>query len=92
MGMKPDELRSTTMYDFNLMAKAFGMNIKHDFNVMRHNAYLVSIFSGLDNKTRRKMTPQKMFPMDQEDIQKKKLTKEQVFEMLKKSNQRRGLP
>jgi hypothetical protein len=91
MGMKPDEIRSTTLYDFNLMAEAFSLNVKHDFNVMRHNAYLISIFSGLDNKTRRKITPQKMFPLDSEENKKEKLTKEQVLDILQKSNKRRGL-
>lgn len=91
MGMKPDEIRSTTLYDFNLMAKAFDMNMKHDFNVMRHNAYLITIFSGLDNKTRKKITPQKMFPMHNEEIKKDKLTKKDVLGMLQQSNRRRGV-
>jgi hypothetical protein len=90
MGMKPDEIRSTTLYDFNLMAQAFAINVKHDFDVMRHNAYLISIFSGLDNKTRKKITPQKMFPLDSDEIKKDKLTKDQVLDILNQSKKRQA--
>jgi len=90
MGLKPDELRRTTLYDFNLMGRAFTENRKHDFNIMRLNAFLVSVYSGLEGKARKKLTPNKMFPMG-EDIKKERMTKEQLIALFERSNRRRGV-
>lgn len=64
MGLKPSELRQTTLYDFNCMAEAFGENQKHDYEVMRMNAYLISMYSGLEGKARKKLTPEKILPLE----------------------------
>jgi hypothetical protein len=72
MGLKPEELRRTTLYDFNLMGTAFTENRKHDFNVMRINAFLISAYSGLEGKERKKLTPEKMFPLEQNNKPKNK--------------------
>ncbi len=64
MGLKPLELRETTVYDFNLMAEAFNEGLKHDYEIMRTNAFLISVYGGLDSKGRRKLTPEKMLPFN----------------------------
>ena len=89
MGLKPEELRSTTLYDFNLMGRAFNENRKHDFNIMRINAFLISVYSGLEGKARKKLTPNKMFPMD--EIKSERMTKEQLIALFERSNRRRGI-
>jgi hypothetical protein len=89
MGLKPDELRRTTLYDFNLMGRAFTENRKHDFNVMRLNAFLVSVYSGLEGKARKKLTPNKMFPMD--EIKKEQMSREELIALFERSNKRRGV-
>jgi len=65
MGLKPSELRDTTLYDFNCMAEAFNKSQKHDYEVMRMNAYLISVYSGLEGKTRKKLTPEKILPLEE---------------------------
>lgn len=90
MGLKPEEIRKTLLYDFNLMATAFYQNIKHDYEVMRMNAFLVSAYSGLDGKTRKKLSPKKMFPFTNDTAQ-KELSQYQVMEILARSNRRRGI-
>lgn len=90
MGLKPDELRRTTLYDFNLMGRAFNENRRHEFNVMRINAFLISVYSGLEGKARKKLTPSKMFPMD-EDIKKERMTREELMTLFERSNRRRGV-
>lgn len=86
MGLKPDELRRTTLYDFNLMGRAFNENRKHDFNVMRINAFLISVYSGLEGKARKKLTPEKMFPLENKKPKKQDYTKAfALLEAIKKS-------
>jgi len=46
------------------MAEAFGENQKHDYEVMRMNAYLVSMYSGLERNERKKLTPEKILPLE----------------------------
>lgn len=89
MGLKPNELRRTTLYDFNLMGRAFTENRKHDFNVMRLNAFLISAYSGLEGKERKKLTPNKMFPMD--EIKKEQMSREELMALFERSNKRRGI-
>lgn len=72
------------------MASAFNEEKKHEFNVMRINAFLISVYSGLEGKARKKLTPNKMFPMD-EDIKKERMTKEQLISLFERSNKRRGI-
>ena len=90
MGLSPDQVRRATIYDLQLMAKALGENSKHDFNVMRHNAYLVSVYSMMEEKARRKLSPQKMYPFKGEK-QHERLSKEEVKQILDRSNRRRGI-
>ncbi len=70
------------MYDFNLMSIAYGENLKHDYNIMRTNAFLVSAYSGLDGKARKKLTPEKMFPLEF-DSEKPQIDKEKLFKLAK---------
>jgi len=70
------------MYDFNLMSRAYGENIKHDYNIMRINAFLVSAYSGLDGKARKKLTPEKMFPLEL-NSEKPPIDKEKLFKLAK---------
>ena len=89
MGLKPDELRRTTLYDFNLMGRAFNENRRHEFNVMRINAFLISVYSGLEGKARKKLTPEKMFPLEQnKKAEKKDYTK--AFALLEAIKKTRG--
>lgn len=74
--MTPDTLYSTTLYDFNRMAAAYTENRKDNIRLLRTHAYLVSIYSGLDQKGRKKLKPEKMWPLneqheipDEEEIQ-----------------------
>lgn len=90
MGLKPHEIGSVTMYDFNIMVEAHNDKMKHDYQVMRMNAYLVSVYSGLEGKARRKLSPNKMFPLEEEK-EKTKLTREEVQSILARSNKRRGI-
>jgi hypothetical protein len=90
MGLKPNELRSTTMYDFNLMARAFAENRKHDYNVMRINAFLISAYSGLEGKARKKLTPEKMFPL-KSNSEKPKTDKKKLFDLIKMVEKSRGI-
>ncbi len=90
MGLKPNELRSTTMYDFNLMARAFSENRKHDYNVMRINAFLISAYSGLEGKARKKLTPEKMFPL-KSNSEKPKTDKKKLFDLIKMVEKSRGI-
>lgn len=69
------------------MAKAYHENMKHDYRVMRTNAYLVSVYSGLEGKARKKLTPQKMLNLKEND----KVSREQALEMMARSNKRRGV-
>jgi hypothetical protein len=89
MGLKPDELRSTTMYDFNLMARAFTENRKHDFNVMRINAFLISAYSGLEGKARKKLTPEKMFPL-KSNSEPTKIDRKKLFDVIEMVEKNRG--
>lgn len=91
MGLTPENIRSTTIYDYNLMARAYRENMLHELNVMRINSYLVSVYSGLDSKFRKKLTPNKMFPLDNDIAKKPRLSREQVQEIFKRSNKRRGI-
>jgi hypothetical protein len=90
MGLKPNELRHTTMYDFNLMARAFSENRKHDYNVMRINAFLISAYSGLEGKARKKLTPEKMFPL-KSNSEKPKTDKKKLFDLIKMVEKSRGM-
>tara|TARA_Y100001972_G_C7573191_1_gene287668 strand:- start:53 stop:334 length:282 start_codon:yes stop_codon:yes gene_type:complete len=88
MGLMPENIRQTTVYDFNLMARAFEENILHDYTIMRLNSYLVSVYSGLDNKGRKKLTPNKMLPL-KNDSTEKRMDREQFNEIIQRSNKRR---
>jgi hypothetical protein len=77
------------MYDFNLMARAFTENRKHDFNIMRINAFLISAYSGLEGKARKKLTPEKMFPLDT-DKTKTRIDKDKLARILEISRRNRG--
>lgn len=90
MGLKPDEIYGVTLYDFNMMAKAFNEQIKHEFNLVRTNAYLVSVYSGLEGKARKTLTPEKMLSLPGENNQ-KRLTQEEVQEIFNRVKKRRGL-
>ena len=90
MGLMPDNIRQTTVYDFNLMARAFEENVLHDYTVMRLNSYLVSVYSGLDNKGRKKLTPNKMLPLKNEKAE-KQMSREQFEDIIQRSNKRRGV-
>ncbi len=46
------------------MAEAFNDSLRHDYEVMRTNAFLVSVYGGLDAKGRKKLTPEKMLPFE----------------------------
>ncbi len=77
MGLKPDELYRTPLYDLNRMAEAFEENRKDSWHMLRVHAWLVSIYGGLDSKGRKKLTPEKMLSIndykdvpDPEEIQK----------------------
>lgn len=72
------------------MALAFNEEKKHQLNVMRINAFLISVYSGLESKARKKLTPNKMFPMD-DDIKKERMTREQIIAIFERSNRRRGI-
>jgi len=88
MGLMPDNIRQTTVYDFNLMARAFEQSMLHDYTVMRLNSYLVSVFSGLDNKGRRKLTPNKMLPL-KNDSTEKRMSRQEFKDIIERSNKRR---
>lgn len=90
MGLKPNELRETTVYDFNLMSRAYEEKMLHDYTVMRLNAYLISVYSGLEGKSRRKLTLNKMLPL-KNDIIPKKLDREDFKAIIERSNRRRGI-
>lgn len=77
------------MYDFNLMSRAYGENIKHDFNIMRLNAFLISAYSGLEGKARKKLTPEKMFPLEL-NSEKPPIDKEKLFKLAKAVKEARG--
>ena len=70
------------------MARAFEENILHDYTIMRLNSYLVSVYSGLDNKGRKKLTPNKMLPL-KNDSTEKRMDREQFNEIIQRSNKRR---
>ena len=91
MGLSPFEVANVRVKDIALMDKALYQNNKHDFNVMRHNAFLVSAYSGLSGKQRQKLSPTRMFPFAGEASPSKKLSREQVLQVLERSNQRRGV-
>jgi len=55
MGLKPSELRDTTLFDFNCMAEAFNRNQKHDYEVMRMNAYLISMYTTISQEEKWKL-------------------------------------
>ena len=38
----------------------------HEWDLIRHNAWLISVYSGLEGKSRRTLKPQKMFPLSGE--------------------------
>ena len=88
MGLKPMEIRETTIYDFNLMAKAYDEKVLHEYSVMRLNAYLISVYSGLENKSRRKLTPNKMLPL-KNDKANKRMSREDFNDIITRSNRRR---
>jgi len=88
MGLMPENIRKTTLYDFNLMARAFEENVLHDYTVMRLNSYLTSVYSGLDNKGRRKLTPNKMLPLKNEKAD-KKINRPDFEDIIERSNKRR---
>ena len=88
MGLMPENIRQTTVYDFNLMARAFQESTLHDYKIMRLNSYLVSVYSGLDNKGRRKLTPHKMLPLKDEKTD-KKMSREDFEDIITRSNKRR---
>ncbi len=92
MGLKPSEIRSTLVYDFILMCYAFQDNIKHEYEVARMNAYLISIYSNLDHKGKQKLTLDKMLNLDGKEIKKEdKMSKEEIKAILEASNKRRGI-
>lgn len=66
MGLKPDELYRTTLYDFNRMTAAFMKNRRNEWDQVRTHAWLVSVYSGLDRNARRKLRPSKMLPLEGE--------------------------
>jgi hypothetical protein len=90
MGLKPSEIRLVSIYDFNLMARAYEEKLLHDYTVMRLNSYLISVYSGLDNKARRKLTPTKMLPL-KNDIKTDTLTQDELTSIIERSNKRRGI-
>ncbi len=90
MGLKPMEIRQTSIYDFNLMAKAYEEKALHEYSVMRLNAYLISVYSGLENKSRRKLTPNKMLPL-KNDKANKRMSREDFNDIITRSNKRRGI-
>lgn len=73
------------------MARAFKDQITHEYNLMRTNSYLISVYSGLDSKFRKKLTPNKMFPLDTDITKKTKLSKQEFKDILERSNKRRGI-
>ena len=87
MGLKPSELRDTTLFDFNCMAEAFNQNQKHDYEVMRMNAYLISVYSGLEGKGRKRLTPEKMFPMKESRTEISHEEKWKLHRLMRKMNQ-----
>jgi len=91
MGLKPYNIRQTLVYDYNLMTRAFKEQITHEYNLMRTNSYLISVYSGLDSKFRKKLTPNKMFPLDSDITKKQKLSKQEVKAIFERSMKRRGL-
>jgi len=64
--------------------------MKHDFNVMRNHASLV-ISSQAPKKHHKKLTPERLFPMPDDNTDKQELTKEEVKAILDRSNKRRGI-
>lgn len=87
MGLKPSELYSTTVYDFNMMAEAFSLNKEHELKVMRTHAYLVSVHSGLDKKGRNALSPEKMYPLEKSKPSNKIMSKEEVKQRLLRAEQ-----
>lgn len=72
------------------MARAYEEKLLHDYTVMRLNSYLISVYSGLDNKARRKLTPTKMLPL-KNDIKTDTLTQDELTSIIERSNKRRGI-
>lgn len=72
------------------MARAYEEKLLHDYTVMRLNSYLISVYSGLDNKARKKLTPNKMLPL-KNDIKTDKITREEFMSIIERSNKRRGI-
>ena len=46
------------------MLKSLNDQRMHEWNLMRHNAYLISVYSDLEGKARKKLRPEKMLPLE----------------------------
>ena len=71
------------------MAEAFNQNQKHDYEVMRMNAYIISVYSGLEGKARKRLTPEKMLQLKEA---KKEISQEEKWKLhrLKRKMNRDG--
>lgn len=63
MGLRPSEVYTTPLYDLNRMADAFQSSQKDQWHYLRVHAWLVSLYSDLDKKSRKKLTPEKMLSL-----------------------------
>lgn len=63
MGLGPNQVYSTPLWDLNRMSEAFRDDRMAELEKLRIHAWLVSVYSGLDTKSRRRLTPEKMLPL-----------------------------
>lgn len=69
------------------MAEAFNRNQKHDYEVMRMNAYLISMYSGLEGKARKKLTPEKILPLEEKRTTISQEEKWKLHRLMRQMNQ-----
>jgi hypothetical protein len=69
------------------MAEAFNSNQKHDYEVMRMNAYLISMYSGLEGKARKKLTPEKILPLEEKRTTISQEEKWKLHRLMRQMNQ-----
>ena len=72
------------------MSEAFNENLKHDYQVMRTNAFLISVFGGLDAKVRKKLSPEKMLPMNEARTEISEDEKRKLRRLMRKMSENAG--
>jgi len=78
VGLKPNELYDTTLYDLTLMAEAHNKRIEHDYDVMRREASLL-LSAWVGKGDRNKIEPKTLLPLpsDKQEPKEQKLLSKQ---------------